>query len=289
MLSSHQFRHLSAKVLLDAEPGNFETVRQLLGHKSRRQTVKHISASVLGVRHDITNISWNRRSRPKSRRVGRRVCILTITLSQRYSYAARKKLYLPYAAWPEKDRTRWEAAFKAGMICLTTADLQPISRNGRACSYSTATENLSLFSWFVTLACSPVLPPPSASTAKSSKIMSNWQPATCGGITLAIYLYHLWLALRYICPREDWSLAADHQEANSSAGETKAGETSPDADKQRIRYTPGMKLMDRSSPGQPADDQAVQTAFRDGLIIALLALIPLRRRTLAHCVSGNIS
>jgi hypothetical protein len=24
------------------------------------------------------------------------------------------KLYLPYAAWPEEDRTRWEAAFKAG-------------------------------------------------------------------------------------------------------------------------------------------------------------------------------
>jgi len=23
-------------------------------------------------------------------------------------------LYLPYAAWPEHDRSRWEAAFKAG-------------------------------------------------------------------------------------------------------------------------------------------------------------------------------
>jgi integrase len=38
-LSSHQFRHLSAKVLLDAQPGNFETVRQLLGHKSLTTTV----------------------------------------------------------------------------------------------------------------------------------------------------------------------------------------------------------------------------------------------------------
>jgi integrase len=33
-LSPHQFRHLGAKVILDAEPGNFETARQLLGHKS---------------------------------------------------------------------------------------------------------------------------------------------------------------------------------------------------------------------------------------------------------------
>ena len=38
-ISSHQFRHLSAKVLLDAEPGSFETVRQLLGHKSLNMTV----------------------------------------------------------------------------------------------------------------------------------------------------------------------------------------------------------------------------------------------------------
>jgi integrase len=39
VLSPHQFRHLSAKVLLDAQPGAFETVRQLLGHKNGQTTV----------------------------------------------------------------------------------------------------------------------------------------------------------------------------------------------------------------------------------------------------------
>lgn len=38
-LTPHQFRHLSAKIMLDAEPGNFETVRQLLGHKNLKTTV----------------------------------------------------------------------------------------------------------------------------------------------------------------------------------------------------------------------------------------------------------
>jgi integrase len=38
-LSPHQFRHLSAKVILDAEPGNFETARQLLAHASLETTV----------------------------------------------------------------------------------------------------------------------------------------------------------------------------------------------------------------------------------------------------------
>ena len=39
ILTPHQFRHLSAKVLLDAEPGSFETVKQLLGHKNLKTTV----------------------------------------------------------------------------------------------------------------------------------------------------------------------------------------------------------------------------------------------------------
>ena len=39
VLTAHQFRHLSAKILLDAEPGSFETVRQLLGHQSLKTTV----------------------------------------------------------------------------------------------------------------------------------------------------------------------------------------------------------------------------------------------------------
>jgi integrase len=38
LLSPHQFRHLGARVILDAEPGNFETARQLLGHASLETT-----------------------------------------------------------------------------------------------------------------------------------------------------------------------------------------------------------------------------------------------------------
>jgi integrase len=38
LLSPHQFRHVSAKVMLDHSPGNFESVRQLLGHSSVETT-----------------------------------------------------------------------------------------------------------------------------------------------------------------------------------------------------------------------------------------------------------
>jgi integrase len=38
MLTPHVFRHLSAQVVLNAEPGAFETVRQHLGHKNTKTT-----------------------------------------------------------------------------------------------------------------------------------------------------------------------------------------------------------------------------------------------------------
>jgi integrase len=38
VLTPHQFRHLSAKIALDDQPGAFETVRQHLGHKNTKTT-----------------------------------------------------------------------------------------------------------------------------------------------------------------------------------------------------------------------------------------------------------
>jgi integrase len=39
VVTPHQFRHLSAKVVLDAEAGGFELVKQILGHRSLKTTV----------------------------------------------------------------------------------------------------------------------------------------------------------------------------------------------------------------------------------------------------------
>jgi integrase len=39
LLSSHKFRHLAARVLLDAQPGAFALVREILGHKRDSSTV----------------------------------------------------------------------------------------------------------------------------------------------------------------------------------------------------------------------------------------------------------
>jgi site-specific recombinase XerD len=38
VLTPHQFRHVSARVMLDAAPGSFEIVKQLLGHRNIKTT-----------------------------------------------------------------------------------------------------------------------------------------------------------------------------------------------------------------------------------------------------------
>jgi integrase len=39
-ITPHQFRHLAAKIILDANPGAYELVRELLGHKNLQTTTK---------------------------------------------------------------------------------------------------------------------------------------------------------------------------------------------------------------------------------------------------------
>lgn len=194
------------------------------------------------------------------------------------------RLYLPYAAWPEDDRTRWEAAFKAGNNLFDdqgpAAHLGERTRLALQYAYGKFLAFLSARHRSL-LACAPA-------ERLSRKIIEDyvkWQPPTCGGI-VAIYLYHLWLALRYICPSEDWSwllTISNRIKAQAKPKPQKHHLVTSDA-----LYLLGIQLMDRAlSSGKPATSWSTQTAFRDGLIIALLAMIPLRRRTLAALRLGK--
>ena len=40
VMTPHQFRHLAAKIMLRHEPGSYETVRQNLGHKTLKTTIR---------------------------------------------------------------------------------------------------------------------------------------------------------------------------------------------------------------------------------------------------------
>ena len=44
-LTPHQFRHVAAKILLDAKPGHYEVVRKILGHKNLTTTYSHYAGA----------------------------------------------------------------------------------------------------------------------------------------------------------------------------------------------------------------------------------------------------
>jgi integrase/recombinase XerD len=107
----------------------------------------------------------------------------------------------------------------------------------------------------------------------------KFQPKTCGDVTISVYLYHLRLVLKSMCPGCDWSWLAMIGERIAARGKRKRKKyhlvTS------ETLYALGIALMDRAlSSGKPVTASSVQTTYRDGFIIAFLALIPLRRRTL---------
>ena len=197
----------------------------------------------------------------------------------------RKGLYLPYAAWPEDDRTRWEAAFKAGTDlfddCGAGVHLAERTRQSMQYAYGKFLAFLS--------AHDDSLLTRTPAERLNRKIIEEYvksQPKSCGGVTLANYLNHLQLAPRYICPSEDWSWLLQIAKRIATQAERKPEKhhlvTS------ETLYALGMELMDRAvASGKSVRTRSVQTAFRDGLIIALLALIPLRRRTLAALRIGK--
>ncbi len=178
-----------------------------------------------------------------------------------------RKLYLPYVAWPEEDRIRWEAAFKAGM------DL--FDDRGPAAHLAERTRLQLQYGYGKFLAFlgarHPSLLTRTPAERVNRKIIEDyvkWQPATCGGITLAIYLYHLWLTLRYICPREDWRWLLTI--SKRIAAQAKRKPEKHHLVTSETLYDLGIRLMDSALVcGKPPTSWRVQTAFRDGLIIAL--------------------
>jgi hypothetical protein len=112
-----------------------------------------------------------------------------------------------------------------------------------------------------------------------------WRRTTCGNVTLANDLHLLRRAIGYMCPTEDLSWLRPI--ANRIAALAQPKPTNFHLVTSDQLYALGNELMD----GADQRDQVRKVdafQYRDGLIIALLALIPLRRRTLA-CGSANTS
>ena len=197
------------------------------------------------------------------------------------------RIELPLADWPEEDRKRWRIANRSGADsfddCGPAAHLAERSRRALQGSYGR-------FLGFVSAERRVLLgrDPDGRIDREIIAEYVTWRRRACGDSAIAIDLHHLRLALRYICPATDWSWLLTIIK--------RLGAQAPRRPKRyhlvtsEQLYALGIEIMDGAvSRTNDTTDfaQACALEYRDGLIIALLALLPLRRRTLAALRIGK--
>ena len=189
------------------------------------------------------------------------------------------RMELPVADWPEEDRKRWSDAIRSGADrfddCGPAAHLAKSSRRALQGSYGrflgfVSTERNSL------LNCKPDIRIDRETIAE----YVTWRRRACEDKAIAIDLHHLRLVLGYICPNMErsWLLTvAKRLAAQAPRKPRKHAQVTSEQ-----LYVLGIELMERAVDNSNAAGHITKVHafdYRDGLIIAFLALIPLRRRT----------
>jgi integrase/recombinase XerD len=195
----------------------------------------------------------------------------------------KARQYLAFPEWPPADRNLWEATFAPRRDPFDAVGTDASDRTIQQLRYT-----YGKFLFFLAAEHPDLLDRPPADRVSAGTVAGfvKWQPASCGSITMGIYVYHLWIALKNLCAGEDWSWLLGVSNRIKSRG--RARPERHHLVTSETLYSLGMELMDAAFPnGKPPTSWRVQSAFRDGLIIALLASIPLRRRTLASLRIGK--
>ena len=109
----------------------------------------------------------------------------------------KAKQYLEYSSWPAKDKALWKAAFAAG------TDLFDESGPGAHLAERTIQQlqyTYGKFLYFLAIEHPELLDHAPADRVDTKTVAGfvGSQPASCGAITLGIYLYHLWLAIIFV-------------------------------------------------------------------------------------------
>jgi integrase len=195
------------------------------------------------------------------------------------------KLQLPFPQWPSEDRRRSEEAFRPG-------DLFDEDRRGT--QLSVATRNALRVSYaqylrFIAENHAELLiePPETRLTRQLIAEYVGLMRRNNRDSSIATSLHHLRLALRLICPEEDWSwllMITKRIAAAAPRKPKKFGQVSSDQ-----LYLLGIELMDGAvaeAGDQSEMSKSTAMQHRDGLLIALLAVTAVRRRTVTALRTG---
>lgn len=195
----------------------------------------------------------------------------------------RAKLHLPFDQWPLEDRLLWEQA---------TKDSDPFSEATGARLADTSKHQY-LFAWrrflgFVVLedGSALVLPPVDRLTKERVRSFAKHLAETNIPRSVAIQIDALYKAARIMLPNQDLSwLKSMKARLHSAAPVQQAG--GPAITSPQILEV-GLTLMIENAPSEGRRSTLSRAVrYRDGLMIALLAFAPLRRKNLASLEIGR--
>jgi integrase/recombinase XerD len=191
----------------------------------------------------------------------------------------RSRLQLPFAQWPNRDQRAWT---------LATTQVDRFDEPGRGAHLADTTKRVLKISYseylkFLLERRQGLLKKPLGSRISPSLIAPfvKWLAHSRGDRRIAVSLHHLRLAMRLVDPNLDlrWLLIITKRLAKCAP----PSKAKPGAITSEHLYQLGMTLMDQAEAESSRDKSAtgkLAILYRDGLIIALMAEIPLRRRTL---------
>jgi integrase/recombinase XerD len=200
----------------------------------------------------------------------------------------KPRIYLPFDSWPAADQARWGVAF-------TTGDRFDESGPGSHLARSTRRNlwiSYARFLGFISANHQHLLQlkPERRTDPLIVAEYVRWRrrSPTCGDAMVAVDLDGLRGALKLICPGIDWSWLLNIAKRLAAAAPRKSRKYHL-VTSDRL-YALGIELMDQAVGDAEAASRiskAHALKYRDGLIIALLALIPLRSRTLVALRIGK--
>jgi integrase/recombinase XerD len=208
-------------------------------------------------------------------------------MEERRSEMPRKaRKHLPFDDWPAEDRIRWESAFKTGDRFDESGPGAHLAESTRRVWW----ESYALFLGFVSIHRPElILLLPDARIDRS--IVADyvtWLRKSRSDVSVAINLDHLRCALKLVCPGVDWSWLLSITKRIAAAAPRRHPKYHL-VTSDRL-YALGLELMDRAVTDADAArsiSKAHAFQYRDGLIIALRALIPLRTRTVVAMRIGS--
>jgi integrase len=193
--------------------------------------------------------------------------------------APRAKKHLPFSDWPTEDRVVWARVFEPSLLDdeRRTAHLAAATVVGLRTSYAR-------YLGFLARHDPEQLEysAPDRVGLVSVKAFVAHLRESCSDTSVASLLHTLRLTLGFLWPERDWSWLKTIAKRINAAAQPRTpltkGLTSAEL------YAVGIDLMSVAEADFASSRKStMETAlcYRDGLIIALLAAVPLRRRTLA--------